>query len=235
MTPDELDYLLVILASANVLNKLEETSPDVWEHALSDIDGAAAIEAAQQLIRTHRWVKIADVREAARKIREDRLAHFAYQPPAVETDPKYLDRLRGQIRAVASGAVSAPLERLMISGGPSEAVKDSSEGIGRKIPEAIAELRQLGPLGYECPECHAAIGFRCRNAGLGKPRRLSHSQRLIVASGKPLPTTEQQAAAQQELQRRLEASRRAAEAAPSTFVPPTRDQVKAKTKREANP
>ena len=229
MTPDGIDYLLVILTSANVLNKLEDTSPDVWEASLDDIDDPDAIEAARQLVRTHRWVKIADVREVARKIREDRLKHFAYQPPPAETDPKYLDRLRGQIRAVASGAVPATVERLMIAGGPHKDIADLGEGIGRQVPTTdspAAELRKLGPLGYECPECHAIVGHRCRNAGLGKPRRTSHPLRLRLAAGKPLPTPEQLAAEQRELDRRIAASKaRLAAEGGSNFVPPGRDET----------
>ena len=182
--------------------------------------------------REHRFrVVAADVISIVRKTRAERLKNFTYEPPPTLNDPAYIQRYRGQIGAVASGMAPAPADAPMLEGGPHRSVADGGQGIGRKVPAAdagddgdlLAAVRRKGPLGFECPECHAMVGFRCRNGGLGKPRKVSHSPRLALAAGKPLPTPEEQAAAQRLLEQRLAYSRAKAEAEPCTFVPPGPD------------
>lgn len=172
----------------------------------------------------------ADIIATVKKIRAERLKNFTYQPPPTLDDPAYLPRYRGQIGAVASGYVPAPTDAPILEGGPHRAIAAGSQGIGREVPkpdpdeDLIASVKRTGPLGFECPACKAPVGMRCRNGGVGKPRRHHHPERVTVSAGKPLPTAEEQAEAERELERRLAYSRAQAEAEPSTFVPPGRGE-----------
>jgi hypothetical protein len=182
--------------------------------------------------REHRYrVTAADVIATAKKIRAQRLKNFGYQPPPTDDDdPEYIPRYRGQLGAVASGMVPPPAIAELLAGEPHKALAAITGGVGQHIPkpdpdgDLIATVRRAGPLGVECPICHAAIGRPCRRGQLGKPRRMSHPERLTLSAGKPPPTPEQQAAADHELERRLAYSRAQAEAEPSTFVPPGRGE-----------
>lgn len=188
------------------------------------------------LPREHRFrVAAADIIANVKKARSERLKTFTYEPPPTLDDPQYIERLRGQIAAVVSGTMPAPTDAPMLEGGPRRAIADSAAGIGRKVPgedgeDPLAGVRRVGPLSFECPVCKAQIGRQCRRGTQGKPRRISHQERLVLAAGKPLPTAEERDAAQRLLEQRLAFSRAKAEAEPSDFVPPTRDEVKPKTK-----
>lgn len=180
--------------------------------------------------REHRFrITAADIIATSKKIRSERLKNWTYQPPPTDDDdPRFIERYRGQLGAAASGMTPAPNGTPMLEGGPHKSIAAGTQGIGRPVPaeDPIATVRRAGPLGVECPECKAPIGRRCRNGGLGKPRRMSHGLRLALAAGKPLPDQADRAAAERELERRLAVSRALAEHGPSTFVPPTRDQAK---------
>lgn len=127
-----------------------------------------------------RRVTTPDVISIARKIRNERLANFIYEPPPGDSDPNYLARLRGQLEAVASGEQPVLTERPELEGGPNPKVAQLLSGIGRCVPETDEEaaagaeaeidtVRRSGPLGTECPKCSAAIGRPCRTPG-GKER-----------------------------------------------------------------
>jgi hypothetical protein len=212
-----------ILAWHKDLNRAQVTYAD----AEAALDQYYAVD-QPALPREHRYrVVAADIIATIKTVRSERLQTFAYEPPPTLDDPHFIERYRSQISAVASGTTPAPAGTPMLTGGPAKAIADSADALGRRIPaddDPVAKLRKLGPLGYECPECHAAVGRRCRNAGLGKPRKHSHPLRLRVAAGKPLPTPEELAAEQRELDRRIAASRARLEAeGRSTFVPPGPD------------
>jgi hypothetical protein len=213
-----------IVAWHKDLNAAQVTFAD----AEAALDRYYAIE-QPTLPREHRFrVVAADIIATARKVRAERLKNWIYEPPPTERDPKFIERYRSQLGAVASGMVPAPSAVPGVDSAPHLSITTGTQGIGRPIPaeDPIAVARRAGPLGVECPECHAVIGRRCRNGGLGKPRRMSHGLRLALAAGKPLPSTEDQQAAERELERRLAVSRAVTEREPSTFVPPTRDQAK---------
>lgn len=165
MTPDQSDQILAILASASVLNKLEETSPDVWAAALGDIEFGDAVQAAAHLIRTQQWVKIADVVGAVRKRRDD--AATAYQGPGLPAEvpdadpddiPAYLAALRGQRYRAAIGHELKP-----------RPLKALLAGVGQAVPGELEAVRRPGALGVRCDTCKAAIGHQCKTPG-GKPR-----------------------------------------------------------------
>lgn len=165
MTPDQTDQLLALLASANVLNKLEETSPDVWAAALQDTPFPDALQAAANLIRTNQWVKIADVLAAVRKHRENTAACFQGAGQSAEVpdaDPDdwraYMQALRQQRTRAANGHELKP-----------RPVAALIAGTGHAIPGETDAVRRPGALGLRCPTCKAAIGHQCKTPS-GKPR-----------------------------------------------------------------
>jgi hypothetical protein len=162
------------------------------------------------------WILPHNVRTLRSKIRSARLENFQYEPVADETVPEYLARLRGQTQAIASGRVPAPTGRLALEGGPSREFMAELEARGwqgnRTVDDPEAELvdsvRRSGPLGIECPACHAAIGKPCKAPGtsekqpLGKARLKPHSARVRAASGESELTPEQLAAQEQAIRAR---------------------------------
>ncbi|MGW6557951.1 zinc finger domain-containing protein [Streptomyces hydrogenans] len=153
-----------------------------------------------------RRVTTPDVISIARKIRTERLANFTYEPPAGESDPNYLARLRGQLTQVADGTVPAATERPALEGGPHKSVLLQLASLGRQIPDEtpvsddaepapVISIRRPGPLGTECPTCQAAIGRPCRVEIGGRRRELRkpHASRARVAAGGPaqLESTEE--------------------------------------------
>lgn len=154
------------------------------------------------------WILPHHVRTLRTKIRNKRLENFQYEPVPDETTGEYLARLRGQVKAIASGRVAAPAERLALSGGPAKAFVAELEARGwegnRTIPDTDAEptdtVRRAGPLGIACPDCRAEIGFPCKTSfatrkhPLGRPLLKPHSARVRTAAGEQLPSAAERAA-----------------------------------------
>lgn len=167
--------------------------------AYSDADAALtrfyAVEMAGLEPEDRRRVTTPDVISIARKIRNERLANFVYEPPPGDDDPNYLARLRGQLTQVANGDRPALTERPALEGGPHKSVMNELAKVGRAVPaeddeevEAeVVEIRRPGPLGVVCPVCQAAIGRPCRVEVGGKRRELRkpHAARARVAQGGP--------------------------------------------------
>lgn len=203
MTPEATDMLLAVLASAGVVGRLEETAPEVWEDALSDISDTDGLRAARQLIRTHRWVKIADIVDTVRQNREDvaRDLHgpgqFAEIPDADPDDiPAYLAAIRAQRTRAALGHELKPRPAL-------EARLDN---FGPRVPEHDAPpIRRPGPLGQHCPNCYAPIGRPCRTPS-GKERGPHYARQAAAGvPGTDAPLPPEQAAAEEA--RRRQAAR----------------------------
>lgn len=160
-----------------------------------------AVEMAGLEPEARRRVTTPDVIAIARKIRNERLANFVYEPPPGDDDPNYLQRLRGQLEATANGQRPALTERPALEGGPHPDVARMLASIVRAVPDEDGEtssVRRPGPLGLECPKCQAAIGRPCRTPG-GK-ERTPHPARK--------GETSDPAAEQAEMERRREASAR---------------------------
>ncbi|WP_109000821.1 zinc finger domain-containing protein [Streptomyces rishiriensis] len=177
------------------------------------------------------WILPHHVRTLRSKIRSARLENFQYEPVGDETPEEFIARYRGQVQAIASGRVPAPSGRLALEGGPKKQFMEELEARGwegnRRVPDsdeeaAAAELidtvRRTGPLGVECPACHAALGRPCKTPGgndrqpLGKPRLKPHSARLRAAEGVPEATAEELAAQEQRI-RQMSAAHLARETA----------------------
>lgn len=202
-----------------------------WSAALHDVpfdaDATAAVASyyttAPKDPDAKLWILPHHVRTLRTKIRNQRLENFQYEPRPDETVPEYLDRYRGQVKAIASGRIVGPVDRTMLTGGPSPRFVEELEArgftVGRDVPDSDEEslvegVRRSGPLGVKCPACAAEIGFPCNNGRatakhpLGKPLPKPHTARSRAADGEPELSAGQRAA---EEQRVREASRRALE------------------------
>lgn len=196
-----------------------------WASALHDVpldaDAKAAVAAYYSTPPkdpdAKLWILPHHVRTLRSKIRSARLENFQYEPLPDETPTEFLARYRGQVQAIASGAVPAPSGRLALEGGPSKEFVAELEvrgwEVGRPVEdgdeaaELIDEVRRSGPLGVECPveKCRAAIGKPCKAPGatdkqpLGKPRLKPHSARIRAANGETEAAAEERAAQEQRI------------------------------------
>lgn len=158
--------------------KIDEFTPDAWFDILAAYDLDACRNACAALAHRQPYIAPSEIITEVRRERRARLENFAYEPPAVEQDPKYIQRLRGQLRAVASGEVPAPSTAPMLTGGPHKDIADQFAGVGRAIPGE--EIRRPGSLGVECPRCRALVGRQCKTPG-GKRRSKAHPERSAAA------------------------------------------------------
>ncbi|MFE5368128.1 zinc finger domain-containing protein [Streptomyces mirabilis] len=210
MTPDDAQKLLAACAAFDN-RQPSQIAKRAWATALKDVPldqdcfdavarfyGTPPKEAGQRL-----WIQPHDVRTHRRILREERLENFIYEPPPGESDPNYLQRLRGQQSAIGGGAVAGPSDAPALTGGPHRDVAKALAGIGRQVPDddegdVLAQVRRSGPLGIECPKCSAPVGRPCRTPG-GK-ERATHPARK--------GETSDPAAEQAEMERRKAASDR---------------------------
>lgn len=198
-----------------------------WASALHDIPLDADTKAAVAVYYTtppkdpsdRLWILPHHIRSLRSKIRSARLENFQYEPHPDESVGEFMARYRGQVQAIASGRVPAPVGRLVLEADPKrdkEFVKEL-EARGWEGNRAVSDsdeaseadtVRRVGPLGVECPACHAAIGRPCKTPGatskqpLGKPRPKPHSARLRAAQGVPEQTAAQRAAEEQAIKAR---------------------------------
>lgn len=204
-----------------------EAAAEAWAAALHDIpldaDAKAAVAAyyttPPQNPNERLWILPHHIRTLRSKIRSKRLENFQYEPIGDETVGEFMARYRGQVQAIASGRAPAPVGRLALEADPKrdrEFVKEL-EARGWEGNRTVADsdeaaeadaIRRAGPLGVECPACHAAIGRPCKSPGasekrpLGKPRPKPHSARLRAAQGVPEQTADQRAAEEQAIRAR---------------------------------
>jgi hypothetical protein len=208
--------LLLGLAAARDQRTVGDADTLAWHADLNTArlgyaDAADAISrfyVEQARLQTENRYRITtpDLISIARKIRAERLANYAYVPPGTDDDPQYLDRLRGQIADVASGAVPAPDSPLAITGGPHPDVAARLKAIGRYIPDVVRqELAPYRPaaaareaairagqadyLSVRCEWCGAPVDEPCRSrrvvpgagATSNRPRKTPHPSRVEAA------------------------------------------------------
>jgi hypothetical protein len=219
MNPREAAQLLGHCAAFDN-RKPSQAAAMAWAAALHDVpfddDARNAVAAyyttAPQNPNERLWILPHHVRTLRTKIRNARLENFQYEPHPDETVQEYLARYRGQVKAIASGAVTAPSGRLALEGGPSKqfmaeleargwqgnrTVDDSDEAPAAELTDTV---RRSGPLGVICPMCAAEIGFPCKSGHatkkhpLGRPLTKPHTARIRAASGEPQQTPEERAA-----------------------------------------
>lgn len=230
--------LIELLAAANVLNRLDPKTPEVWAAALSDLEYRDCMLAAAHLIRTAQWVKIADVREAVHDIRAERIreANLVYDGQPHETGEQSAENLRALVDAAASGRTARrTITQALEAAPPAAAVgrrKAMLEAVGQRVPSPRAGV--VNVLGIACPACWSPAGKTCssrrgRSRADVHPARLEDARRL-AAGQPPVDRTEIEA----ERQQRLQAARRVLEIeGPTAFVPPTRAEIEA-AKAEAD-
>lgn len=184
MTPDEAQRILAACAAYDN-RQPSQAAKQAWGRALAKIPfDDDCIEAVARYYATpakdgaRLWIQPADVIKHRAAVRRERLETFVYEPPAGQLDdPDYIKRLRTQQYAVGSGRIPAPPSAPALTGGPHETVAAKLRDIGRDVPdEDVDAVRRPGPLGIECPKCHAAIGRPCRTPG-GKERAIHPARR----------------------------------------------------------
>jgi hypothetical protein len=204
VTPDAAARLLAACAAFDN-RQPSEMAKRAWATALNDVpldqdcfDAVAAFYGTPPQDPSQRlWIQPHNVRTGRSRIRSTRLENFQYEPVSDESPAEFLARYKGQVQAIASGAVAAPTGRLALEGG--ERVVEA---------EVIDSVRRSGPLGIECPACSAAIGKPCKALGasakqpLGKPRLKPHTARIRAAAGESELTTAQLAAQEQAIKAR---------------------------------
>jgi hypothetical protein len=138
--------------------KFDEYSPDAWHDILGSYALTDAREAAARVARRQPFVAPSEIADEISKIRAERTHNFVYEPPTGESDPDYLKRLRRQLAATGDGQRPPAVEKTLTA----RPVAELLAAIGRDIPGPdVAKVRRPGPLGRECPNCHAAIGRPC--------------------------------------------------------------------------
>ncbi|MDN3244109.1 hypothetical protein [Streptomyces sp. ZSW22] len=166
--------------------KFDEYTPDAWHDILAGYQLADAREAAAAVARRQPFVAPAEIAAEISKIRSARTHDFVYEPPAGDSDPDYLARLRGQLAATGNGHRPPVLAKEL----PRRPVAALVASLADSLPEVpehdqpdVNRVRRPGPFGVECPTCRAAIGRPCRIAVNGK-ERAPHEAREAAAHGR---------------------------------------------------
>ncbi|MFE9127037.1 hypothetical protein ACFYOF_16730 [Streptomyces sp. NPDC007148] len=188
MTPDDAAKLLAACAAFDN-RQPSQIARRAWARALHDVpldddcfDAVARFYGTPPKDGQRLWIQPHDVRTHRAALRAERLANFVYTPPTGDTDPHYIQRLRGQQHAVGSGSIPAPTTAPALEGGPHPTVVEQLAAIGRPVPTEDGttteprSIRRPGPLGRECPKCKAPIGRPCRLPD-GDPRHTPHGAR----------------------------------------------------------
>lgn len=201
MTPDDAAKLLAACAAFDN-RKPSEIAKRAWATALRDLPlDQDCFDAVARFYGTppknpgdRLWIQPHDVRTHRQAIRADRLANFVYEGDPDEDPRQYLARYRRQLTGTAAGEIAAPGSAPALTGGPHKNVLARLEGehdfeaVGRTVPGGEGEEEQpqrRGPLGVECPVCHAPIGRPCKTALRGRNAKSIHPARRRVAKGEP--------------------------------------------------
>ncbi|MDG9701711.1 hypothetical protein [Streptomyces sp. DH37] len=195
MTPDDAAKLLAACAAFDN-RKPSEAVARAWAVALRDLPlDRDCFDAVARFYGTppknpgdRLWIQPHDVRTHRHAIRAERLANFVYEGDPDEDPRQYLARYRGRLAATAAGEIAPAETAPMLTGGPHEDVAKQLAAVGRTVPGEDGEEQpkpRRGPLGVECPVCHAPIGRPCKTALRGRNAKSVHPARRRVAKGEP--------------------------------------------------
>ncbi|MFD7996872.1 zinc finger domain-containing protein [Streptomyces mexicanus] len=208
MTPAETAEVLGLCAAFD-RRTIGKTDVIAWHGVLADIDLADAKRAVARHYATEtRWLMPADIRQAVRKARADAAAD--YQGPGLPAEipdadpddvPAYLAALRAQRHRASDGL---PVRRRPVGELVAHVARQLPAADSTALEETVT-VRRPGPLGVDCPTCHAAIGRPCKRLSTGKPQKAIHHARRVLARGETPPDPE--AAAAEEARRRAAAAR----------------------------
>lgn len=198
MTPEQADNILELLAAANVLGRLDDKAPDVWAAALNDLDYRDCMTAAAHLIRTERWVKIADVRDTVHRIRAERIAaaNPIYDGQPDESGAESAARIRHLVNLAAAGQLPTQPVAAAIESGAGYSHDGKTRAalaiVGSTMPGPATALGRV--LAVECPRCHAQPKQRCTGlARRREPNRNPHAARFEAAGVPTQFTTDHRA------------------------------------------
>lgn len=129
----------------------------------------------------------------ARKVRDERLQNYVFEPHADETPTEAIARRRREIAAVADGRLPAPSNAPALKGGPHPEVAAALAGVGAlpPTPAGASPARPRSPLSVPCPVCRARLGIQCKDPR-GRNRPTPHGARRRAADGQPEQTADQE-------------------------------------------
>ncbi|KOV86096.1 MULTISPECIES: hypothetical protein [unclassified Streptomyces] len=165
--------------------KFDEFTPDAWADVLSAYTLNDARQAAARVAKRQPFVAPAEIADEISKLRAERTHDFRYEPPPGDRDPNYIANYRAQLAATGDGHRPPVIDRPALPARPvAELVKSLADSIPKPPDhdEPVTPVRRPGPLGRECPTCHAAIGRPCRT-NRGRERD-PHEAREAAAHGR---------------------------------------------------
>ncbi|MBH1939244.1 hypothetical protein I5Q34_34155 [Streptomyces sp. AV19] len=226
MTPAQTAELLAFCAA---FDRRTVGRADVlaWHTVLGNLD----FDAARQAVAAHyssetRWIMPADIITAVRAVRRDRLErHTEAEPPPGDTgDNAYQAALLAERRAIADGNAEPRPVPALPPGESQQPMNGRARTVLAAVGNEVPGRRDgvVNVLAVPCRICHARPGRTCTSPRNTRRRRADvHPARLedarrAAAGQPPIDPAE----AQQELERRLEASRTALAALPPDTVIP---------------
>ncbi|MGK5734300.1 hypothetical protein, partial [Streptomyces sp. URMC 124] len=176
MTTDEALDLVELLSAANVLNRMEDRTPDVWAAALADLDPADCMRAAAHLIRTQQWVKICDIRTTVADLRAERItaANALYDGNPGETGAQSIASRRAVLDAAASGRLPArPIQAALEPAPGTEPLDGRAQAVLATVGRYVPSQRDgvVNVFSVACRICHAPAGRNCTSTRDTRRRR----------------------------------------------------------------
>jgi hypothetical protein len=138
VTPDETKVVVQFVRQVCPAQRIDDSTHLFWH----DILGHLAFDDCRRVIRDMAsdsdFISPASISKAVRKIRDERLEGFMYDPAGEDEDSRsYTERLMAQRRAVADGERPADYRAAISPARQSEAVRrlrSLTSGVGRAIP-----------------------------------------------------------------------------------------------------
>ena len=174
MTQQEWVILFRYVRAMFPQQKFDEYTPEAWYDVLGEYGGNETRAAIAACAAEKPFVSPAEIVAAIRNRRQDTdrdlqgPGQYAEIPDADPDDVQaYLAALRQQRTRAASGEQLTARSILAITA-----------NVGREVPAEYVAVRRPGPLGVECPRCHAGPGKSCQTTFRGKRMADVHPARL---------------------------------------------------------